>query len=422
MSLLTVPIDVLREIVGYLYYEHKFDISAIGALASTCKYMNYVMRLNSAHSPVTERDMARRKYINQLRRDPVIIDLFQMYGTGIYVHNHEFLLTALPYDTLIKVTSYPNGRHVITKNPLITIEILLDLIDRGLVRRDVKFHLSAKSIITARELASHGLECETHIVATIMQHYRRTGQIESFAPKSLLLECGSEYNAYILETYHHLVCDRDVPIDVLHKYRDKYNVTIFDHLESARWSADSEYFRKYVHESLNKFANDIIVCYECDIDFIVNNPQYPWNWEAINRRVDITTELIRKYPHIKWEYSLFDPISDYHRGSSVESQEQRINCARTLHEMCINGTITMDIILADPDVVWDPLTLLKISNIPIGCILEHYYDKMKHIQYMHYSISCREDITIEHIKRFMNRFCYLDKVKSLKKYISVNFT
>ena len=55
--------DMIREIIKWLYYENKFDISAVGRLAMTCRYFNLQIDLNGPQSPITTRDRARRKLV-----------------------------------------------------------------------------------------------------------------------------------------------------------------------------------------------------------------------------------------------------------------------------------------------------------------------------------------------------------------------
>ena len=429
MSLLQLPNDILREIIGYLYHEHKFNISALGALANTCQYMNHAISLNGDRSPVTKRDIARRKYINQLRTDPTMLSIATLVNQPLSNLNIKFLLTIIPYDIILILKTTPDNYCHVTENPMITIEILLDLIDRKPELRGIDFRLRANSIITAQELESRGLKCATRIVATLMQHYRKTGLVDH-TDYNNRIECDIRTD-YIYIPNASRVCfelgrDKNVPIEVLHKYRDKYDVKSINVNESARWLESPEYCSKYVHEYLTAQlrANDYVLCCVCDINFIINNPQYSWNWSQISDRADVTFELLRKYPHLPWVYNKFNPVYDNYSDLTehYESASPRAQKLQSLFEMTLNGTLTMDDIIAtETDIKWDYMILIKVPELPIASLLEHYNDKITNRATTFYILSLRKDVTIEHVKKFTSFWWNLSEFDCLKKYSCVNF-
>jgi len=375
--------EILLEITSYLYYEYKFDITALSALSLCCCELRRIIDLNGKRSPVTSADRARRQTIYKRRGDDTIQRLMTLNRP-----NDAFLITIATYNDIVQARQINSLDMVcITSNPLITIEILDDLIAKGIVDKNMYFRISYKSVITYQQLESRGLQLQvTSIIpAKIISDYK--------LGKSLKLNPLLDVNG----VYTTLLEDDSAPLAFLCAFRDQNNLPECCYLELnaflSRLSLPDSYRDGFVAKYHNHYIFSMFAMI-VDLEYILKNPSLNWPWNLLReiRHIDMLT--IRNNPQCAWvlDNDYIAPVSN----ALINAKYQR-------------GELTTADIIDNPNINWNWKKLAFEPYIDIDVILPH----LDNVFTQFYR---RDDITIEHVLKYHTNSWNFRSLSFLQKY------
>jgi len=125
------------------------------------------------------------------------------------------------------------------------------------------------------------------------------------------------------------------------------------------------------------------------IEFIENNPKYPWNWETLSRNPNLTMEFIEAHLEYNWDWErltknpniTFEFIKahlEYNwnwrflsRKVTIDIIEDNIKCPWNWFEISKNPNITMEFIEAHPMYHWIWPAVTSNPNLKMEFIEEH---------------------------------------------------
>lgn len=393
-TLINLPREMLREIIKHLYYEYKFDISSLGNLSATCRLLNAIMDLNGSNSPVTLRDRARRKHIARVNADKQITQLFDnihwCIDTCLYTNNNIRVATR---ELIIKYQNPYRPWALVTFGPLITIEILLDLIHQGVVSHTTKFILSSKSVITVNELFMHGLLLD-------QDEYKKY-----FAPLEILT--GVEYD------YADLLNEQHLSVKFLREYRDRRNLPKYTPDEIRRFCADPEYGDAYARELVGLYNAHLLTnhtwtlaCAHININFIINNTHINWNWHRISCRSDITIKLVRDNPQCPWDAFHLSPIYLYDPTNNKHVE---------MYKLYIQDELCTQTIIDNPNIEWRWEHLAGTLKVDARLLMQQDVSHFQARSFM-LAMSYRNDIELSIVLENPNARWEFSELKFLKKY------
>ncbi len=396
MYILTdLPHDILREIVKYLYYEYKMDILSLDNLSATCRLLRSVIDLNGSNSPVTRRDRVRRKHIARVNNDKQIEQLLNSAGRCVFEYLYTDAAHIATCKLILKYRNHQQEWDMITRGPLITIEILLDLIAQSVVPRTTMFSLSRNSAVTVEDLSKYGLlinpiNCGN---LTAAQYKKYIGDIPSHMIRKLIITEG-EIDVQCGYSYYELVGNKHLSVKFLREYRDLHNWSKYSITEIRRFSRDPEYGEAYARElvDLHRAHNDaygnerIIWSYACkyiNINFIINNAHIDWNWRIVSNRPDITFELVRNNPQCAWDVCGISPISRHDISNSKHTE---------IYNLYMRDELCTKTIIDNLDIEWVWHRLARSPKVDARYLMQHarHYPSPNFMFYM----SSRNDIDL----------------------------
>lgn len=415
-----LPQEIVCEVAKWLYYENKFDISAIGRLAATCRYINMILDINGSRSPVTECDRARRMHSAKLRAEysnekHIIAQILKVGDELPRLTSYVLDNVTLPYDIILEHRKFLHDWYKITLNPLITIEILELFISMKLITRDTMFALNRESAVTLSDLESRKLTASIpdSVSVITMQQYKKYAHLfnhRHFLRQGNLTEADAAQFTSRAD-YAEILQNQNLSVKFLREHRDKHGLPKYSWYEQQRFCKDPEYGAEYMHEVMANMTlrPNQMITQHADLNFIVNNPQYYPEQYPLIMRDDITPKIIRENPQFNWDQKLFSPMYGYDPSEPKHAE---------IYDLYINDKLSMKDIVNNPNITWRHAVGLCLS-ISIDDVMSYGMEiqNKEFLNLIMYKISKRPDVTIDVILKHRNISQYCECLKILRPYI-----
>jgi hypothetical protein len=357
MNIFAFPQEIILAIIKMIDLSptsSRLDVRSIGYLAATCRYFRDLIQINSPKSKILTdpRERTRRIECMLLRRN----DLFAQFtkDPNVIDEIRKCILehvTPEAYDKYgDKIVTKPRHLELLTRSQYITIETLLKILSHNekFSPTGTYFQLCEKSFITIDELHRNGLLVyyrESIEVLTLQECLKYCCNLWTFMESGKITAKEVESRTDIHWSYNHLTCNPNISPKELLKWRKQGTMSDIKITmeEIYRLTEDPECREAYENMIVGMKApyEDLLECISKKFSFqtIVNNQDYPWNWRVVGRRygADHHAECESKGLTLPWNENDFQFVST-HEDLAVRKH---------YHKMFLDGTLTMEIILAD---------------------------------------------------------------------------
>ncbi len=139
-----------------------------------------------------------------------------------------------------------------------------------------------------------------------------------------------------------------VNTDIDSKFRDKWFKWIVSHTDKVNWSVLT------YHEYITP-------------EFILANPEYPWDLQYMSLNPNLTMDFINKHPEIPWNYSWISESANITLDDIKQNSDKDWNW----YYISRNPNMTMDIIRSNPDMLWNWNGMSYNPNITFEFVREN---------------------------------------------------
>jgi hypothetical protein len=393
-----LPPDIHKEILHYL------DIRMIGRVAQLSTYWQ---KLTSLTAWVTSSEKARRMRILALRQYNVVEELLKYAGPENLTN-----LIECPNITFDIIARFPKIRWywpLMTINPNITLEMLLELINKCEIPASTKFLIDNSSAVTRDELIGCGLGVKmcTRVITINDIHLLNyddddmvTFQMLGNITEDDILNCKEiEWN------YDLFVLNINLSVEFLYNYRERTRRLLpinerFTHREVHRFCTDSTYGPKYEQQLVAAMSDGSLIpdpdmVFACSIFLsyatLLKYPQL-CNWNSICLRRNIPFNVMIEYFDQSRRWFTYNQIIDLPDDFTVE--HPWLQYVKMYHD----NELTLDVVLANPHVSWSWRRLAQCRTIAICDLL----DKAPMSDELMLGISERPDLTINIVVKYSN--------------------
>lgn len=396
-----LPLDMHLEIMSCL------DVQTTGRVAQLNRYWR---QLTNPAALVTSSDRARRTRCGLLRRDGRISKLFASLSDRAARHliGHPGVL----YDDITAKLPKPDAptRLRIAENPNITIEMLLEY-TRDIDLTGYQCLLSSNSTITYDELILHGIPIHEGSVCALtyaqfvklnLQGDLRTAFYRSgrITPEDIIANADEFDGLYI-----GLLINENIPTVFLLEHfgitvnGKPVNCMFLDQeiIRAMRSPIRVEYQSSLAAQAAcnaylcSRICNNFDIIKSLDREFILNHPDWDWNWTLITMSKKITVWDHLKLSKIPWNWDgipIAMQMAAYGRPTEINLKYEK---------MCEDGTITIADIKSKDG--WNWIRLATVPSLDIReLLLEYMASKDFNITTnwrFYAALSSREDLTVD---------------------------
>lgn len=373
----------------------------------------YWQKLTESTVWVTSLEKARRMRILALRQYNIIEELLK-YSGGIDLE-HIISHQNVTFEIIARYPAVKWPWKVITTNPNITFEMLLELIEICKIPTDTVFIIGKDSAVTLHEINGSGRNLRAILHSSIattedyvnglclcnMKYFQMIGAIT----ENDILNCDAfPWN------YDWFVCNKHLSVEFLYDYYMQNMHTmcpraLFTHNTAYRFCKDPIYGPKYVQLLVDAVNNGSLILdhqliLSCSLSFpiavLIQNPRLcNWAWICSRKDIVLPFDVIVKHPSVIQAKTWFM----YNEIIKIPDDDDWIAHPWMQYiKLRFEKKLTIDVILANPDIPWVWEKLAECETLAINDLLS--CAKISTIFMTH--ISGRPDLTIDVVIKHAN--------------------